>query len=371
MHVRCFHSLNDLEPYRDAWETLAAGNVFRSWTWQSTWWRHYGASCSERSLNVQLAFADASQSPESLRAILPVYSETSWAHGRVLRLLGDGEVCSDHLGLLTSPADGADAAAAIVDAMIHGEPWDLLDLTAIDEHDAAAFHLVDEFAACGFSTKRHLADRCWVIDLPSTWEEYLALQSKSHRKQLRQLERRVLDSDRATWHTVTSIDEFGDAWSTLVDLHQRRRQQLGEPGCFASAAWAAFHWEVAQRLLARGGLRLSTLHLDGRPLAAEYHLAGLDTTWAYQGGLDPTRLADEPGQLSTLASIRRAIEDRQTHFDFLRGDEPYKAHWRAVPRQTYRLTAVPNRLWPRVRQSAWSSARRVGGAAKQLTHLFS
>ena len=371
MHVRRFDNLSELEPYRDAWDALAAGNVFRSWTWLSTWWRHYGVLGGERSLNVQLAFADASESPETLRAILPVYIESTWTQGRVLRLLGDGEICSDHLGLLAAPADGNDAAAAIVDAMIHGEEWDLLDLAAIDAHDAATFQLLDEFAANGFTTSRQPADCCWVIDLPATWEEFLALQSKSHRKQLRQLERRVLDSGRASWHTVTSIDEFGNAWSTLVDLHQSRRQQLGEPGCFASATWSAFHWEVAQRLLARGWLRLSTLQLDGLLLAAEYHLAGLDTTWAYQGGLDPSRLAEEPGQLSTLASIQRAIKDRHAHFDFLRGDEPYKAHWRATPRQTYRLAAVPNRLWPRVRQSAWSGARRVRGAAKQLTNLFS
>ena len=43
---------------------------------------------------------------------------------------------------------------------------------------------------------------------------------------------------------------------------------------------------------ARGQLRLSWLDLDGSPIAAEYHFTDGATTFAYQGGVDPDRLAE-------------------------------------------------------------------------------
>jgi CelD/BcsL family acetyltransferase involved in cellulose biosynthesis len=370
VYVRCVDNWNELERYRNAWDALAEGAVFRSWTWLSTWWRHYGESDARRELRVYLAFNDIAAQAESLVGVLPGYVEASWTQGRVLRLLGDGEVCSDHLGLLAA-ANADQAAAAIATFIAESDDWDLLDLAAVDHDDAATTALLNGLALNDCTTSRLLADRCWVIDLPSTWDEFLAMQSKSHRKQLRQLDSRVLQSDRTTWKLVTSPADFASAWSTLVDLHQRRRISLGEPGCFASRPWAAFHWDVAQQLLAEGRLRLSLLELDGQPIAAEYHLAGARATYAYQGGVDPLRLDDEPGQLSTICAIKHAIAEGHARFDLLRGDEPYKAHWRAQPRQTSRLIAVPPRIWPKLRHNAWKGARNVALATRQLTGLFS
>lgn len=377
MHVHCVENLAELGRYGAAWETLAGGNVFRSWTWLSAWWRHFGEGRSRRELRAFLAFDEVGEEPGSLVAVLPAYVETSWSQGRVLRLVGDGEVCSDHLGLLTAAGerDGREqceqihiACDAIAAAVAERSDWDLIDFEGVDGDDAATLRFHKALALHDCTASRLLGERIWAIDLPATWDDFLALQSKSHRKQLRQLERRVLKSDRVEWRLVESASDFGDAWTMLVDLHQRRRRSLGEPGCFASPRWAAFHWDVAQQLLAEGRLRLSTLQLDGRAIAAEYHLASGKATYAYQGGLDPDRLAGEPGQLSTICSIKRAIAEGHVQFDFLRGDEPYKAHWRAMPRQVVRLTAVPARLWPRVRHRTWSGARELARAAKELIH---
>jgi CelD/BcsL family acetyltransferase involved in cellulose biosynthesis len=370
VYVRCIDNWTDLERYRREWETLAGDTVFRSWTWLRTWWRHYGDADARRELRVYLAFTDVAAEPASLAAVLPCYLETSWSQGRVLRFLGDGEVCSDHLGLLAANSPANQAAASIATHLAESNDWDLLDLAAVDADDAITLALLDGLALNDCTASGLLADRCWIIDLPPTWDDFLAMQSKSHRKQLRQLDARVLQSDRAAWRLVTNPAEFASAWSTLVDLHQRRRNSLDEPGCFASRRWAAFHWDVAQQLLAAGRLRLSLLELDGRPIAAEYHLAGVRTTYAYQGGVDPDRLADEPGQLSTIAAIKQALADGHAQFDLLRGDEPYKAHWRATPRPSLRLVAVPPRMWPKLRHNAWKSARGMAHVTRQLTDLF-
>ena len=109
-------------------------------------------------------------------------------------------------------------------------------------------------------------------------------------------------------------------------------------------------------MLARGGLRMSWLELDGTPAAAEYHLADSHATYAYQGGVDPDRLDEEPGRLSTIFCLRKAIDENHRQLDFLRGDEPYKAHWRATPRATYTFRVSPNRRLARLRSRVWEAA---------------
>ena len=110
----------------------------------------------------------------------------------------------------------------------------------------------------------------------------------------------MLESDRVHWHRVRTRRSSTRRGPCLVDLHQRRRRSLGEPGCFASQAFHDFHREVVERLLDRGQLRISWLELDGTPAAAEYHFADRTATYAYQGGVDPDRLEEEPGRLSTI-----------------------------------------------------------------------
>jgi CelD/BcsL family acetyltransferase involved in cellulose biosynthesis len=290
--------------------------------------------------------------------------------GRTLRLLGDGDVCSEQLGLLADSAFADAAAEAIAEYLVDASDWDLADFVAVDDSDKPTARLMAALGERRCHATRQPGDRTWAIDLPATWEDFLALQSKSHRKQLRQLERRVIDGARTRWRLVEDASDFDRAWAILVDLHQRRRKSLGEPGCFSSPTWAAFHRDVARRLLDEGRLRLSWLELDGAPIAAEYHLAGRDATSAYQGGVDPDRLAEEPGRISTICSIRRALAEGHSQFDFLRGDEPYKVHWRATPRTVWRWQAAAPRTLPMLRKQAVAAAHRVGRVGRRVAALF-
>jgi CelD/BcsL family acetyltransferase involved in cellulose biosynthesis len=342
---------------------LADGLPLRSWDWLATWWKHYGAINLERQVSgtqraerqlyvavCSISKSDTDANESKIIGIAPFYLDRTVIKGNVLRWLGSGEVCTDHLSLICRPEHRLQVAGAIAEALTTTcNDWDRLDLSNIDADDEAIQALTRCLAERDCLVSRHAADSCWSLDLPTSWDDYLGAISKSHRKQLRQLERRVLESDRARWHQVKSSEQLEAAWRNLVDLHQRRRRSLGEPGCFASRLFHDFHREVVSRLLATGQLRMSWLELDGTPAAAEYHIAGASTTYAYQGGVDPERLLEEPGRLSTILCLRAAIEEGHRHIDFLRGDEPYKAHWRAQPRATFDYRVVPNRRLARLR----------------------
>jgi len=301
-----------------------------------------------------------------MAGIAPWYLKRSAAKGWVLRWLGSGEVCSDYASILCMP-DDADQVSEAIAAHLTGpscqpgerHSWDLFEVDGVDAEDSNVNRLLRQLGERGCTQHENAPARTWRLALPATWEEFLSMVSKSHRKKLRRADRECFQSGRAVLRTVENCRQIESAMSVLVDLHQKRRQMLGEPGCFASPRFTAFHHEVAPRLLSAGQLQLQLLELDGRTVAAEYQLVSQGVTYIYQAGIDPQQLAEEPGHLITAATVKRAIEQGGTAVDFLRGDEPYKAHFRALARPLLALRVVPNRTMSRLRNNLWLAGRNV------------
>lgn len=373
-----FRSLDDGAVRADDWDRLAHGVPFRSWAWTSYWWRHYGDGQDRQGGNRSLFTLGVVDPAGSLIGIAPWYVESSLAEGRVVRFLGTGEVCSDYLSVLCAPGMEDMVGAALADwlAAVHAreagrgadrgqdgrdqDRWDLVELTGVDAEDTAVERLARELEGRGYTVHRRDGPSFWRIELPSDWDEYLARLSKDHRKRVRRLLRGVLASGRVEAHRAERLDDLAEAQDVLVDLHQRRWRSLGEPGCFASSRFAAFHRGVMADLLRSGQLHLQWLELDGRPIAAEYALAGDGVIYAYQSGVDPDALEHSPGRLSHIVMLREAIEQGYRAVDLLRGDEPYKPHWRARPRPSVEIRVVPDRAGAQLRHGLW----RVGTGMK-------
>jgi CelD/BcsL family acetyltransferase involved in cellulose biosynthesis len=66
-----------------------------------------------------------------------------------------------------------------------------------------------------------------------------------------------------------------------------------------------------------------------------------------------------------LLSVQKAVDEGFTHFDFLRGDEPYKAHFRGAARPIYDYHVFPGRRLARLRGRLMSAASTVKDWMKQ------
>ncbi len=339
----------DLDALEMPWNILAVGQPMRSWNWLATWWNYYGQA-EDRELHVLAVYDESDDGTGTLVGIAPWYIERTSIHGSVLRPLGNGHVCTDHLSLLCRPDYLASVATTIAEYLTdNDDEWDRLELDAIDDGDDAITLLVGELESRDALVSCRPAGNCWVIDLPETWDAYLKTISASHRRQLKQCYERKIDSGRSKLHLVTNASELDEAWKILVELHQRRRNELGDEGCFASQQFHDFHRDIAGQLLELGQLRMSWNELDGTPFTAEYHFTSPDTVYTYQSGADSDRLEESPGRLAYMQTVKRAIEDGFTRLDFLRGDEPYKAHFRAEAKPTFDYHVFPNRPLARLR----------------------
>ncbi len=118
-------------------------------------------------------------------------------------------------------------------------------------------------------------------------------------------------------------------------------------------------------MLDRGQLRMVWTELAGRPIAAEYDFTGGSAVYYYQTGIEPTAQAVSPGWLGMIGSLKLAIEQGYRRFDFLRGDEPYKASWGAAPEALREIRIVGRRPAAQLRHAMWLAQTNLRGWVKQ------
>jgi CelD/BcsL family acetyltransferase involved in cellulose biosynthesis len=354
MHVERIRTQDELNNLTLEWPCLTRGNPFRSWQWLCAWWQHFGTAGD-------LYVLAARNENNALIGLAPWFIEQSATRGRAIRFLGSDNVCTDYLTILSTEEHEKYVVQTIADWLIranqqidnYDDRWDLLQLDAIPAADLMIAKLVERLAERDCNVHRRPADNCWRIELPHSWADYLATMSKSHRKQVRRVEKRMLETGRATLHTAQSEKEWQHGMEILVRLHQKRRNSLGELGCFADERFQPFLENAAHELFKIDCAELHWIELDGVAVAAEYHAIGNNTSYAYQAGIDPDAMEQEPGRIINVATIKRAVELGRDGFDFLRGDEPYKAHWRAEPIPLVDLRIAAQHTTAQIRHGFW------------------
>jgi CelD/BcsL family acetyltransferase involved in cellulose biosynthesis len=338
-----------------------AGEVpCRRWEWLEPWWRHYSTPTDE--LFVLLV----RDSLGELLGIAPWYLSRSLRHGRVVRFLGSGDVCSDYLTIYARPEVRMVVVDEIADYLtsVAADEWDMIELNGVEADDEATLTLVERMAERDYMVHQQRGESCWRLDLPGDWESYVKTLSKTRRERTRQIVRDAFDSGRAVSRQVLDRDQLPRYFELLVELHQKRRRSVGEEGCFADAKFLSYHREVMERFFALGRLRLQYVLLDGRPVAIEYDLIGGNAIYFYQSGIEPALLEQRPGWIGTIGSLRSAIEQGYRTFDFMRGDEAYKSSWKARPRPTMETRIVARRRAAQLRHTAWLAERQVRQWAK-------
>lgn len=359
LRVRRIATDSDLTAIADAWNCLADDVPFRRWEWLEAWWRHFA---TERDDLFVLAVYDTN---EQLVGLAPWYRHRSPWLGDVLRFLGSGIVCSDYLTILAQPNRAADVNRAIL-AWLHHDGrkyWDALELEAVDQTDVGSRDFVDQCSAREHTFHERPALNCWRLELPTNWDAYVKTLSSTRRNMVRKIVKRF-DSGDTVLRWASNRDELEQGWNILVDLHQRRRKMLNQPGCFASERFHDFLRLVAERFLDLGRLRLQWIEIEGQPIAIELDLAGGNTVYMYQSGIEPNAMSRQPGWLGTIGALRRATLDGFQYFDFLRGDEPYKGSWRATPQPLVDVRIVARGRRAQCRHAMWLTVQQAKGLAK-------
>ena len=252
---------------------------------------------------------------------------------QVLAFMGGG--VSDYLDLLVDPEWVQLTVEAFRDAILEDSDWRVLDLTDLPSDTVLSNSRLWEF--------QQPHDICSAIRLPAASAELLQMFSNRQRANLRNAKSRLNHSGGGEIELATAetISEFTEE---LFQLHTGRWAELGSPGVLSDEKVRVFHREITPRLLDRGCLRVYRLRSADRTLAVIETFFEPKTAFCYMQGFDPDSAYLSPGTQLMFAVINEAVRAGLRKFDFLRGTETYKSHWRGKPEQTYRISASREQL---------------------------
>lgn len=294
---------------------------FQTVEWLQAWWNAFGQDYEPHILAVVAG--------DQLLGIAPLMMSRrrGW---RVLEWLAAGR--SDHAPLLLFPGQER-AILTALERYLTEVPWrwDLLSLRTLQaEHHArvregfhgSLLHEVDDVSPRALVTM--------------SWDDFLASKTKKHRGNIRRLlreqEKGAISVQCETECTAALLDELADVEAHSWKARSGSLRMRGAGESFFRNALSAFS--------ARSWLEIWTCRAHGRLLAHLITFRYCDRIYYYNGAYreDYTQYTGlSPGALLIAHALRSAHDRHMRSFDFLRGDEAYKALWINEPRSLYHV----------------------------------
>ena len=197
-----------------------------------------------------------------------------------------------------------------------------LDLFPLEPDSYLVAHLKDRLTGVSVEKK----DICPMLELPHSWEDFLAKLDGKYRHELRRKMRRINDK---VIEDVKSKDT--DALLELMKVSDESKAQFLTPDI------VAFFEELTAAFSVNGWLRVRRLIIDRRTACMILAFALKDRIFLFNMGFDPAYRSMSPGIVTIAMDIRSAISEGYTYYDFLRGDEDYKYRLGAQERYTLRV----------------------------------
>lgn len=342
MKIECYSDAAAFERLRDEWDELlhhaVTDSIFLTADFQKTWWHHFGSG--------QLCIIAAREENGELVGIMPLFV----AAPRTLALVGCVDV-ADYLDIIVRKSDASSSLstdslvitgretavyAALLDTLMGPAfpHWDRIQLCTLPSSSPTNSVLKRLAEERGLKTTRQLHDVAPLIELPSTWDEYLERVDKKQRHEIRRKLRRMEEAG-GRWEAVRSGQDLGRAVVDFVELHKKSQP---DKHLFMDERMQGFFSDLALALGRHGWVQLEFLEFGGERAAALYNLIYNNRVLVYNSGYDPARYASySPGTSLFAASIRQAIAAQRTVFDFMRGAEEYKYRFGAKRTEVYEL----------------------------------
>jgi CelD/BcsL family acetyltransferase involved in cellulose biosynthesis len=276
---------------------------------------------------------------------MPLCIEHRRAMGRKLRrltFLGDTHVCGDYMDVVALPEEREAVVEAFAAYLRQSQStWDVLDLGDIDSQSPSLPALQRSFSAAEYVVELRPEAVCPIMSFQAgeTFEDFLRGSSRreNYRRRKKQLEKRPGFSVEC----IEDSAQLAAPFAEFLRLHALRWSGEGGSGGITGHEVEAFHRDATALLAERGKLRLFVMRADGKAVASLYALRQGDTFSYYQAGRDPEWQNMSVGLVMLVETFKRAIEEGAATYDFLRGEEPYKADWSNGQRTTVRLRVYP------------------------------
>ncbi len=359
---------SDLVRLEADWDRLSSGapapNVFTTYDWFQAWNREFG--CSEGAERLQPCVLTLCDQGE-VAGIAPLIRVTSRRRGILFRrmqfALHDEEW--DYNDLIVG-GDAPGQLKAVAEYLARSaKDWEIVDLENLRADDGQVEAICGALKRAGLP---HIvypaAEPCPFMWIDGDWEQMLSRRSSATRHTLRNRQSRMR---RAT----------GDGLSMRIVENPRIEPALLERmialeaqkhvGGKQSAPFLGPHRNVFatlfDRLGPKGWLCVALLEWDDRLLSWHLLFRCGQKLWGYMTAYDHEFAKLSPGSVLVPTILDYGFERGYTEYDFLSGEEPYKAQWTVAHHERKRVVIWNGRLKSRLFAAAYRRMRTT--AAEQ------
>lgn len=314
------------EDLKDKWnDTLTRSrdnDIFLTWQWLSTWWKHFGEG---RKLRILLV-----KDENRILAIAPLMrSKYTFLYlGSLTKIEFIGSPQSDYNHFILTERE-MECVRLLLDYLNAHTDWDYLELRDISENTVSANLLRKTPAKEPFQyqSEERVLDLCPYMNLPDSIEMFMKRLRGDMRRNLRRRMRRLSEKYQVRVKTHSDFNSLKNAMHTFFELHQKRWRTKGVPGVFAHETVRNFHVDVAKSFAEKGWLNLYFLTADDEPVAVIYSFDYEQKKYEYLTGFDPEYSRYGVANLLRMHVIEECIQKGLREYDLMRGDEPYKRNW--------------------------------------------
>ncbi len=306
----CHVALETFDTYRTLWQSRSGALpwdcLFALPPWIESWWGSFGAHGEPHICSVRRG--------ERVIGIAPMMVQ-----GGKVRFLGDPRL-SDHFDCIV--AQGREGL--FFEAL-------LAHLAATGLGEACFGPSSPHSSVMKFFRENEPSEKVnWFftadetysdLELPPSWEEFLAHLDGKQRHEVRRKFRRLHEAGTVQFRKITEVEKTRQAMGTFLDLFTGNRAQKA---AFMTGPMAHFFQSLAVSLAQEDLLRLCFLDVNGQPVASVFCVDHRGTRYLYNNGYDGRWQQLSVGTMSKLLSIKDAIEERCERYNFLKGAESYK-----------------------------------------------
>ena len=291
--------------WADPGHPLRWSSIFVLPTWLKVWWQEFGSGSE--------LYLRAIRQGEKTIGIAPLLVREG-----VASIIGSPDVC-DYLDFVVAPGMERDFFNVLLDDLKQ-KNISHIDLRPLRPDSTVLTNLVGIAQNQGHEVLCHPEDVSVELDLPSVWEEYLAILTTKQRHEVRRKLRRLSEAGKVDYYFVKDSAAVNNAMDTFLKMFSESRK---DKATFLTARMESFLRLLADTMDKAGLLRLGILELDTVPTAMIMCFDYNDCVYLYNSGYDPQYNALSVGLLCKVLCIKESIREGKKRFDFLRGGETY------------------------------------------------
>lgn len=293
--------------WSDPGNCLRWKSVFILPAWLKTWWQHFGAKAE--------LYLRAIRHGEKIIGIAPLMVNEGKAS-----FIGSTDIC-DYLDFIVTPGMERHFFSVLLEDLRYNG-INHLDLRSLRTDSTALTFLAPLARERNCEVLYHEEGVSVELDLPSTWDEYLAMLDRKQRHEVRRKLRRLWAAGNIDYrcHEV-SQEAVADLMNTFLKLFSLSRP---EKASFMTVPMASFFRSLAEATAEIGLLRFGIVELDALPTAMIMGFDYNDSMYLYNSAYDPQYSALSVGLLCKVLCLKESIHRGRKRWDFLKGGEPYK-----------------------------------------------